>query len=156
MSQCCLSDDKTVGFQTRSFTTPPKYDSARTQLEVEMRKILAFGQIRANENRCVRSFAVKCAQKCNLLRINATFVENKCNFLTFSLQQKLSLMITDQVCFERKPATGIQYGIRCKRPARCYAFKRRNVTSFTRAQIGCVECCEPYREGRKNYHLPFL
>jgi len=33
VSQCCLSYDKTVGFQTRSFTTPPKYDSARTQLE---------------------------------------------------------------------------------------------------------------------------
>jgi len=28
------------------------------------------------------------------LRINATFVENKCNFLTFLLQQKLSLIIT--------------------------------------------------------------
>ena len=31
---------------------------------------------------CVKSFAVKCAHKCNFLRINATFVENKCNFFT--------------------------------------------------------------------------
>jgi len=29
-----------------------------------------------------------------LLRINATFVENKCNFLTFLLQQKLALVMT--------------------------------------------------------------
>jgi len=28
------------------------------------------------------------------LRINATFVENKCNFLTFLLQQKLALVFT--------------------------------------------------------------
>jgi len=28
------------------------------------------------------------------LKINATFVENKCNFLTFLLQQKLALRIT--------------------------------------------------------------
>jgi len=42
---------------------------------------------------CVKSFAVKCAHKCNFLRINATFVENKCNFLTFLLQQKLALVI---------------------------------------------------------------
>jgi len=41
----------------------------------------------------VMSFAVKCAQKCNFLHINATFVENKCNFLTFLLQQKLALLI---------------------------------------------------------------
>jgi len=36
--------------------------------------------------------------KCNfltfLLRINATFVENECNFLTFLLQQKLAVFIT--------------------------------------------------------------
>jgi len=43
---------------------------------------------------CVKYFTVKCAHKCNLLRINATFVENKCNFLTFLLQQKLALLIT--------------------------------------------------------------
>ena len=43
--------DETVGLQARSFTTPAKYDGARTQLEVEVRKILAFGQVRANENR---------------------------------------------------------------------------------------------------------
>jgi len=43
---------------------------------------------------CVKSFAVKCAHKCNFLRINATFVENKCNFLTFLLQQKLALVIS--------------------------------------------------------------
>ena len=42
---------------------------------------------------CVKSFAFKCAHKCNFLRINATFVENKCNFLTFLLQQKLPLVI---------------------------------------------------------------
>jgi len=42
---------------------------------------------------CVKSFAVKCAHKCNFMRINATFVENKCNFLTFLLQQKLALLI---------------------------------------------------------------
>jgi len=36
---------------------------------------------------------VKCAHKCNSLRINATFVENKINFLTFLLQQKLALVI---------------------------------------------------------------
>ena len=29
-----------------------------------------------------------------LLRIIATFVENKCNFLIFLLQQKLALLIT--------------------------------------------------------------
>jgi len=45
---------------------------------------------------CVKSFAVKCAHKRNFLRINATFVENKCNFLTFLLQQKLALVITDE------------------------------------------------------------
>jgi len=32
--------DETVGLQARHFTTPAKYDSARTQLEVEVRKIL--------------------------------------------------------------------------------------------------------------------
>jgi len=37
--------------QARSFTTPAKYDNARTQLEDEVRKILAFGQVHANENR---------------------------------------------------------------------------------------------------------
>jgi len=42
--------DETVGLQARSFTTPAKYDSAQTQLEVEVRKIWAFGQVRANEN----------------------------------------------------------------------------------------------------------
>jgi len=44
---------------------------------------------------CVKSFAVKWAHKCNFLHINATFVENKSNFLTFLLQQKLALVITD-------------------------------------------------------------
>jgi len=43
---------------------------------------------------CVKSFAVTCAHKCNFLHINATFVENKCNFLTFLLQQKLALVMT--------------------------------------------------------------
>jgi len=31
-------------------------DSARTQLEVEVRKILAFGQVRANENKLCQVF----------------------------------------------------------------------------------------------------
>jgi len=42
--------------QARSFTTPAKYDSVRTQLEVEVRKILAFGQVCANENRLCQVF----------------------------------------------------------------------------------------------------
>jgi len=37
----------------------------------------------------------KLLAKC--LRINATFFENKCNLLTFLLQQKLALMITLRV-----------------------------------------------------------
>jgi len=48
--------DETVDLQARSFTTPAKYDSARTPLEVEVRKILAFGQVRANENRLGQVF----------------------------------------------------------------------------------------------------
>jgi len=48
--------DKTVGLQARRFTTPATYDSARNQLEVEVRKILAFGQVRANENRLCHVF----------------------------------------------------------------------------------------------------
>jgi len=43
--------DETVGLQARSFTNPVKYDSARTQLEVEVWKILTFGQAHANEKR---------------------------------------------------------------------------------------------------------
>ena len=35
---------------------PAKYDSARTQLEVELQKILDFGQVRANENRLFQVF----------------------------------------------------------------------------------------------------
>jgi len=42
---------------------------------------------------CFKSFTVKCAHKCNLQRINATFAENKCNFLALLLQQKLALLI---------------------------------------------------------------
>ena len=38
------------------------------------------------------------AHKCNFLRINATFVENKCNFLTFLLQQKLALVMSQPKC----------------------------------------------------------
>jgi len=45
---------------------------------------------------CFKSFTVKCAHKCNLQRINATFAENKCNFLALLLQQKLALMLTIQ------------------------------------------------------------
>jgi len=48
--------DGSVRLQARSFTTPVKYDSARTQLEVEMLKILAFGQVRVNENRLCEVF----------------------------------------------------------------------------------------------------
>ena len=48
------------GFQARSFTTPD--DSARTQLEVEVRKILPCAQTKIG---CVKSFAVKSAHKCN-------------------------------------------------------------------------------------------
>jgi len=33
------------------------------------------------------------AHKCNLQRINATFAENKCNFLALLLQQKLALLM---------------------------------------------------------------
>jgi len=43
--------DETVGLQAGSFTNPVKCDSARTQLEVEVGKILTFGQVRANQNR---------------------------------------------------------------------------------------------------------
>jgi len=43
---------------------------------------------------CFKSFTVKCAHECNLQRINATFAENKCNFLTLLLQQKLALLIS--------------------------------------------------------------
>ena len=42
--------------QARSFTTPAKYDSTRTYLEMEVQKILAFGQVRANENRLSQVF----------------------------------------------------------------------------------------------------
>jgi len=42
--------------QARSCTTPAQYDSARTQLEMEQRKILAFGQVRSNENRLCQVF----------------------------------------------------------------------------------------------------
>jgi len=79
--------------QARRFTTPAKYDSVRTQLEVEVRKILLLAKSAQTRIGCVKSFAVKCAHKCNLLRIIATFVEKKYNFLTFLLQQKLALLI---------------------------------------------------------------
>ena len=49
-------DDETVGLQAKSFITPAMYDSARTQLGVEVRNILAFGQVRANENRLCQVF----------------------------------------------------------------------------------------------------
>jgi len=48
--------DETVGLQARSFTTPAKYNSAWTQSEIELRKILVFGQARANENRLCQVF----------------------------------------------------------------------------------------------------
>jgi len=45
---------------------------------------------------CFKSFTVKCARKCNLQRINATFAENKCNFLALLLQQKLGLLMSQK------------------------------------------------------------
>jgi len=48
--------DETVRLQARRFTNPAKYDSAWTQLEVEVRKILAFGQVRTNDNRLCQVF----------------------------------------------------------------------------------------------------
>jgi len=56
-----IIDDETVGLQARSFTTLAKYNSARIQLEVEVRKVLGFGQVRANENRLCQVF---CRQMC--------------------------------------------------------------------------------------------
>jgi len=53
--------DETVGLQARSFANPVKYDSARTQLEVEVWKILTFVQVCANENRLCQ---VLCSQMC--------------------------------------------------------------------------------------------
>jgi len=47
---------------------------------------------------CVKSFTVKFAHKCDLQRINATFAENKCNFLALLLQQKLALVIRICLC----------------------------------------------------------
>ena len=92
--------DETVGLQARRFTTPAKYDSVRTQLEVEVWKCgksWLLAKSAQTKVGCVKSFAVKCAHKCNLLRVIATFVENKCNFLTFLLQQKLALNDDDIV-----------------------------------------------------------
>jgi len=85
---------KKVHLQASSFSTPAKYDIARTQLEVEVRNILAFGLVRANENRLRQVFRSQMRYKCNILRINATFIEYKCKFLTFLQQQKLALVTT--------------------------------------------------------------
>jgi len=38
--------------------------------------------------------------------MNASFVENKCNFLTFLLQQKLALLITLLRRLRSKPLSG--------------------------------------------------
>jgi len=50
---------------------------------------------------CLHINATFIENKCNfltfLLCTNATFVENKCNFLTFLLQQKLALVMTERV-----------------------------------------------------------
>jgi len=51
--------DETVGLQAGIFATATKYDSARTQLEVEVQKILAFGQVPANENRLCQVFRIQ-------------------------------------------------------------------------------------------------
>jgi len=59
--------------QARIFTTPAKHDNARTQLEVEVRKILVIGQVRTNEMRVVSSLSQ------SIVRINATFSLFYCN-----------------------------------------------------------------------------
>ena len=53
--------DETVGLQARNFTTTAMYNGARTRLEVEVRKIFAFDQVRASENRLCQVF---CSQMC--------------------------------------------------------------------------------------------
>jgi len=53
--------DETVGLQARNFTSPAMCNSARTQLEVEVRKVFAFDQVGANENRLCQVF---CSQMC--------------------------------------------------------------------------------------------
>jgi len=50
-----------------------------------------------------------CVHKCNLQRINATFAENKCNFLALLLQQKLALVITIRHGPVRKLKKNIYY-----------------------------------------------
>ena len=50
---------------------------------------------------CFKSFTVKCAHKCNLQCINATFAENKCNFLALLLQQELALLINKRRFLQR-------------------------------------------------------
>jgi len=45
-----LSMTKQLVCKLEVLQPPVKYDSARTQSKVEVRKILAFGQVRANEN----------------------------------------------------------------------------------------------------------
>ena len=55
--------DETVGLQARNFTTPAMYNSARTQLEVEVRKNFAFDKSAQTKIGCVKSFAVTCAHK---------------------------------------------------------------------------------------------
>ena len=80
--------DETVGLQARNFTTPAMYDSARTQwwkLRWKRGKTWLLTKSAQTKIGCVKSFAVKCAHKWIFLSINATFFENKCNFLTFLL-----------------------------------------------------------------------
>ena len=102
-SQCYLWRNS---LQARSFTTPAQYDSARTQLKVEVRKILAFGQVRANENRLCQVFR---SQMCAQMQLPA----HKCNFrgkwmqlLHFFTEQKLALIITQNLDWWSKIQAG--------------------------------------------------
>ena len=87
--QLCLNViyDETVGSQTRSFTTPAKYNSAELNQRWKCGN-LGFGPSPQKQKQVVSSLSQ------SNVRINATFIENKRNFLTFLLQQKLALVIT--------------------------------------------------------------
>jgi len=71
----------------------PSTTVSETQLEVELPKYWLLAESALTKIGCVKSFAVKCAHKCNFLRINTISVENKCNSLTFLRQQKLALIM---------------------------------------------------------------
>ena len=85
---------------------PAKYDIARTQSEVELRKILAFGQACANENRLCQVFRSRmCALMQLLLKINVTSSLFYCNknynmfvFCVLFIAFITSSFIEDQRC----------------------------------------------------------